>query len=223
MRHVRTTVANTRSPSIHGGHLVTMAAACRHERGQAPGASTVQEGACEACCRHAAVLVLTRRAARSPPHPPWRHAVVEEVHRWGALSEPLALSTARHRTAARVPASQPLRVPHWLSLKCREAPTGNGHRAGVGPQSPARRPTHLGGQGAARRLSSWWGGSHSMPDGYPQVPLRGSSSRAPLVSPPSPLRSPPALIGMEACGGAHYGARRFREHGHGVKLMRCSL
>jgi len=30
---------------------------------------------------------------------------------------------------------------------------------------------------------------------------------------------PPALIGMEACGGAHYWARRFREHGHEVKLM----
>ena len=24
---------------------------------------------------------------------------------------------------------------------------------------------------------------------------------------------------MEACGGAHYWARRFREHGHEVKLM----
>ena len=30
---------------------------------------------------------------------------------------------------------------------------------------------------------------------------------------------PPLLIGMEACGGAHYWARRFREHGHEVKLM----
>jgi transposase len=30
---------------------------------------------------------------------------------------------------------------------------------------------------------------------------------------------PPTLIGMEACGGAHDGARRFREHGHEVKLM----
>jgi transposase len=30
---------------------------------------------------------------------------------------------------------------------------------------------------------------------------------------------PPALIGMEACGGAHYWARRFREHGHEVRLM----
>jgi transposase len=30
---------------------------------------------------------------------------------------------------------------------------------------------------------------------------------------------PPVVIGMEACGGAHYWARRFREHGHSVKLM----
>src|SRR4030095_3784300 len=30
---------------------------------------------------------------------------------------------------------------------------------------------------------------------------------------------PPTLIGMEACGGAHYWARRFREHGHEVKLL----
>ena len=30
---------------------------------------------------------------------------------------------------------------------------------------------------------------------------------------------PPVLIGMEACGGAHYWSRRFREHGHEVKLM----
>jgi len=30
---------------------------------------------------------------------------------------------------------------------------------------------------------------------------------------------PPVIIGMEACGGAHYWARRFREHGHIVKLM----
>jgi transposase len=29
----------------------------------------------------------------------------------------------------------------------------------------------------------------------------------------------PVVIGMEACGGAHYWARRFREHGHCVKLM----
>jgi transposase len=30
---------------------------------------------------------------------------------------------------------------------------------------------------------------------------------------------PPTLIGMEACGGAHDWARRFREPGHEVKLM----
>ncbi len=30
---------------------------------------------------------------------------------------------------------------------------------------------------------------------------------------------PPVLIGMEACGGAHDWARRFRAHGHEVKLM----
>ena len=29
----------------------------------------------------------------------------------------------------------------------------------------------------------------------------------------------PVLIGMEACGGAHYWARRWREHGHTVKLI----
>lgn len=30
---------------------------------------------------------------------------------------------------------------------------------------------------------------------------------------------PPCLIGMEACGGAHYWARKFKEFGHEVKLM----
>src|SRR6266850_2691637 len=30
---------------------------------------------------------------------------------------------------------------------------------------------------------------------------------------------PPVLIGIEACGGAHDWARRFREHHHDVKLM----
>lgn len=30
---------------------------------------------------------------------------------------------------------------------------------------------------------------------------------------------PPVLIGMEACGGAHYRSRRFREYSHEVKLM----
>src|SRR5690242_5718153 len=30
---------------------------------------------------------------------------------------------------------------------------------------------------------------------------------------------PPVRIGMEACGGAHDWARRFRAHGHAVKRM----
>jgi len=30
---------------------------------------------------------------------------------------------------------------------------------------------------------------------------------------------PPVVMGMEACGGAHYWARRFRDYGHEVKLM----
>ena len=30
---------------------------------------------------------------------------------------------------------------------------------------------------------------------------------------------PATQVGIEACGGAHYWARRFREHGHEVKLM----
>lgn len=30
---------------------------------------------------------------------------------------------------------------------------------------------------------------------------------------------PPSVIGMEACSGAHYWARIFRQYGHDVKLM----
>jgi transposase len=30
---------------------------------------------------------------------------------------------------------------------------------------------------------------------------------------------PPVVIGLEACGGAHYWARRFRAYGHTVKLI----
>lgn len=30
---------------------------------------------------------------------------------------------------------------------------------------------------------------------------------------------PPVTVGMEACGGAHYWARQFREQGHTVKLI----
>lgn len=34
-------------------------------------------------------------------------------------------------------------------------------------------------------------------------------------------KRPPCLIGMEACGGAHHWARKFREMGHQVRLMQA--
>ncbi len=67
--------------------------------------------------------VLTKHTALSPPHPAWRHAVVEDVHRWGTWPCPLGISKARHRTATRVQASQPLLRHPWMSLQSREAPT----------------------------------------------------------------------------------------------------
>ena len=50
-----------------------------------------------------------------------------------------------------------------------------------------------------------------------QIVFRKRLSRQALM--PFIAKLPPVLIGMEACGGAHYWARRFREHGHEVKLM----
>ena len=50
-----------------------------------------------------------------------------------------------------------------------------------------------------------------------QIVLRKRMSRHDLM--PFIATLPPVLIGMEACGGAQYWARRFREHGHEVKLM----
>src|SRR5262252_1972618 len=49
------------------------------------------------------------------------------------------------------------------------------------------------------------------------IVLRKRLSRHDLM--PFIAKLPPVLIGMEACGGAHYWVRRFREHGHDVKLM----
>jgi transposase len=49
------------------------------------------------------------------------------------------------------------------------------------------------------------------------VGLRKRLPRGALI--PFLAQLPPVMIGMEACGGAHYWARRFREHGHCVKLM----
>jgi len=50
-----------------------------------------------------------------------------------------------------------------------------------------------------------------------KIVLRKRLSRHALM--PFLAKLPPVRIGMEACGGAHYWARRFREHGHEVKLM----
>jgi hypothetical protein len=36
---------------------------------------------------------------------------------------------------------------------------------------------------------------------------------------PCIAKLPPVRIGLEACGGAHYWARRFRAHGHEVQRM----
>src|SRR6201982_2597303 len=50
-----------------------------------------------------------------------------------------------------------------------------------------------------------------------KIVLRKRLSRHELM--PFLAKMPPVLIGIEACGGAHYWARRFREYGHEVKLM----
>ena len=49
------------------------------------------------------------------------------------------------------------------------------------------------------------------------VVVRKRLSRHDLM--PFMAKLPPVLIGMEACGGAHDWARRFRAPGHAVKLM----
>jgi transposase len=50
-----------------------------------------------------------------------------------------------------------------------------------------------------------------------KVVLRKRVTREALM--PFIAQLPPVVLGMEACGGAHYWARRFREYGHTVKLM----
>jgi len=50
-----------------------------------------------------------------------------------------------------------------------------------------------------------------------KIVLRKRLSRHDLM--PFMAKLPPGLIGIEACGGAHYWARRFREHSHEVKLL----
>jgi transposase len=50
-----------------------------------------------------------------------------------------------------------------------------------------------------------------------KIVLRKRLTREALL--PFVAQLAPVLIGMEACGGAHYWARRLREHGHTVKLI----
>jgi transposase len=54
-------------------------------------------------------------------------------------------------------------------------------------------------------------------DAHGTILVRQRLSRAQVMAFIAQL--PPTLIGMEACGGAHDWARRFREPGHAVKLM----
>ena len=54
-------------------------------------------------------------------------------------------------------------------------------------------------------------------DSAGKVVLRREVRRAQLMKTIAQLE--PCLIGIEACGGAHYWARRFGEHGHQVKMM----
>ena len=54
-------------------------------------------------------------------------------------------------------------------------------------------------------------------DAAGKVVLRREVRRAQLMKTIAQLE--PCLIGIEACGGAHYWARRFAEHGHQVKMM----
>ena len=50
-----------------------------------------------------------------------------------------------------------------------------------------------------------------------QVVMRKRLTRGELI--PFMAQLPPVIVGMEACGGAHYWARRLREQGQDVKLM----
>ena len=50
-----------------------------------------------------------------------------------------------------------------------------------------------------------------------KIVLRKRLTREALL--PFIARLSPVVIGMEACGGAHYWGRRFRERGHTVKLI----
>lgn len=54
-------------------------------------------------------------------------------------------------------------------------------------------------------------------DNHGKVAVRKRLSRKQLLA--FVVKLPPCRIGMEACGGAHYWARKFRQLGHDVRLM----
>src|SRR5215469_17126332 len=84
----------------------------------------------------------------------------------------------------------------------------------VGPQeaSSMKHEMHVLGIDIAKRVF------HSVGmDDRGNVVYRKRVSRHDLI--PCIAKLPPVRIGIEACGAAHYWARRFRAHGHEVKLM----
>ena len=78
--------------------------------------------------------------------------------------------------------------------------------------SPMKQEMHVLGIDIAKRVFHAVG-----MDDRGNVVYRKRLSRHDLM--PFIAKLPPVLIGIEACGGAHYWARRFRAYGHEVKLM----
>src|SRR5262249_61822135 len=87
-------------------------------------------------------------------------------------------------------------------------------REPIEPQeaSPMKHEMHVLGIAIAKRVFHAVG-----MDNTGKIVFRKRLSRHDLM--PCIATLPPVRIGIEACGGAHYWARRFREHGHEVKLM----
>jgi transposase len=78
--------------------------------------------------------------------------------------------------------------------------------------SPMKQEMHVLGIDIAKRMFHAVG-----MDNRGNVVYRKRLSRHDLI--PFIAKLPPVLIGLEACGGAHYWARRFCAYGHEVKLM----
>src|SRR3989441_1251985 len=87
-------------------------------------------------------------------------------------------------------------------------------REPIEPQeaSPMKQEMHVLGIDIAKRVFHAVG-----MDERGKIVFRKRLSRHDLM--PCIAKLPPVLIGIEACGGAHYWARRFRAYGHEVKLM----